>query len=117
MYYLEIFSLDGCPYSKAANDLLLKHKINLNLINISYENRDKFKNEKINTFPQIFLKKRNRSSGLLVGGFDELNEATFIIENNLSNDELSDTKNLLKNVFVEDFSDRAILRFIQLFMK
>ena len=81
MYYLEIISLEGCPYSEAAEKLVENNKINNKVFKISYNNRENHKNEKISTFPQIYLKKNNSNGRILIGGYDKINEIHSLIKN------------------------------------
>ena len=113
MYYLEIISLDGCPYSRAAKELVTKQNINHEIFNVSYEDRSRFKNSDIQTFPQVYLKKKNKNGGLLIGGFDDLNNTHKIINSKKPIDVMKDELSVL---FAEEFPDKSILRVIQLFV-
>jgi len=72
-YYLYCIILKGCPYSQLASDLLNNNNIKQTKMNIiNRDEMDKYKTEKINTFPQIYLKKKNSKGSLLIGGYTEL---------------------------------------------
>ena len=72
-YYINAIILDGCGYSKAANDLLDKYSnIKKKYVFVNYDEKDKYKTELIQTFPQIYLKKENSNNNLLLGGYSEL---------------------------------------------
>ena len=72
-YYINAIILDGCGYSKAANDLLDKYSnIKKQYVFVNYDEKDKYKTELIQTFPQIYLKKENSNNNLLLGGYSEL---------------------------------------------
>ena len=77
---IEIFSLEGCGYSMAAEQLLKEHDIPFNRISVSQETKEHHKKiNEMNTFPQIFLNKskKNRSK---IGGFTELEAYIQIIK-------------------------------------
>jgi hypothetical protein len=72
-YYINAVILDGCGYSKAANDLLDKYSnIKKKYVFVNYNEKDKYKTDLIQTFPQIYLKKENSNNNLLLGGYSEL---------------------------------------------
>jgi hypothetical protein len=72
-YYINAIILNGCGYSKAANELLDKYSnIKKNYVFVNYDEKDKYKTELIQTFPQIYLKKENSNNNLLLGGFSDL---------------------------------------------
>ena len=58
MYYLFIVVLENCGYSKAAVELLNNYKIKYKSIIIKQEEKSKYITNEINTFPQIYLKKK-----------------------------------------------------------
>jgi len=69
---LNIYSLNGCPWSKKAVETLKLCKPEV--INVSQEEKDKYKNmNKMNTFPQIFLVDENDiNKKILIGGYNDL---------------------------------------------
>lgn len=73
MYYLYIITLEDCPFSIAALELLdslnIKYK---HLLIVNRINKEKYKTEKIDTFPQIYLVKDGTK--LLLGGYSDLKE-------------------------------------------
>jgi glutaredoxin len=72
-YYINAVILEGCGYSKAANELLEKYSnIKKKYVFVNYNEKDKYKTELIQTFPQIYLKKENSNNNLLLGGYSEL---------------------------------------------
>lgn len=72
-YYINAIILNGCGYSKAANDLLDKYSnIKKTYVFVDYAEKDKYKTDLIETFPQIYLKKENTNYSLLLGGYSEL---------------------------------------------
>jgi glutaredoxin len=72
MYYLYIITLEDCSYSVAAIDLLNSLNIKYKRLKVNEINKEKYKTEEINTFPQIYLKKKNDT--LLLGGYNNLKE-------------------------------------------
>ena len=73
MYYLDVYSLEGCYYSKNLEDLLNNNKIKFNLNKVNLENKDKIKKKNnMNTFPQVFLYSEKKKTNYKVGGFDDM---------------------------------------------
>jgi glutaredoxin len=72
MYYLYIITLENCPYSIAALDLLNSLNIKYKHLIVNQTNKEKYKTEEINTFPQIYLLKNGTK--LLLGGYSDLDE-------------------------------------------
>ena len=82
---------------------------------INYDEKEKFKTDYINTYPQIYLMKKNSNGNLLLGGYNELNN--FI---NIFKDYKNKNKDIFykeKNNFINNntnWSNKATLRLIQL---
>lgn len=114
-YIIKIITLENCEFSKKSLKLLNKNNIDYKLIKIKYNEKEKFKTNKINTYPQIYLTKQNDKGHLLLGGYDKLNNFINIFKNkNNSNKELF-LKN--KEQFINEnpeWSNKAVLRLIQL---
>jgi glutaredoxin len=111
MYYLEIISLEGCPYSIAAEELVKTKKIKHEIIKINHDDKQLHKNNKIDTFPQIYLRKDNSTGRLLVGGYQNLDKINIMIDGN------SNVTNLvkeIKKIISDDFNKKSILRMIEL---
>lgn len=72
MYYLYIITLEDCPYSIAALELLDSLNIKYKHIIVTQTNKEKYKTKEIDTFPQIYLVKDNKK--LLLGGYSDLKE-------------------------------------------
>jgi glutaredoxin len=74
MNELKVISLNECPYSMAAEDLINSIdntedlKININIIHVPREEKDKYTQGEMKTFPQIYFNEK------LIGGYDDLNE-------------------------------------------
>jgi|SaaInlV_165m_DNA_2_1040747.scaffolds.fasta_scaffold60834_2 glutaredoxin len=110
MYSLKLVSLENCPYSIAANDLLKDKKINIKFINVTQNNKETFKNEQIKTFPQIYLIKNNRIGDLLVGGYSDIKD---IIDYNNKGEELDKQVKYFTERY-PTWSRKAKLRLIEL---
>jgi len=74
MNEIKVISLNQCPYSMAAEDLIknIKNtkdlKMNINIINISQEDKSKYQKGELKTFPQIYY------NNILIGGYDTFNK-------------------------------------------
>ena len=88
MNEIKVISLNQCPYSMAAEDLIknIKNtydsKINVNIINVSQEDKSKFQSGELKTFPQIYY------NDILIGGYDTFNEIFLNIKGTNSLDEM-----------------------------
>jgi glutaredoxin len=71
-YYIQIILLENCPYSKAALKLLIKYNILYKKIIVNTFEKERYKTNYINTFPQIFLKKKMYKGNILLGGYNDL---------------------------------------------
>lgn len=112
MYYLKVIVLENCAYSIAARELLKSQNIKHKLVIVSQNEKNKFKTDNINTFPQVYLNKKHTKGNLLLGGFNDLNNA--FIE--FKSQKISDNK---INEFMKKYSweKKSTLRLIQLFNK
>jgi len=108
-YYIQLNSLIGCPYSSESENLLKTNKINFKSIHISPSEKHLYKNDQINTFPQIYLKKYNSKGQLLLGGNSDFKEIL-----NLKNKNLSIQLHALNQKYPR-FSKKTKLRIIELF--
>jgi glutaredoxin len=110
-YYLHAVVLEGCPYSNNAVKLLNNYNnIKKNITTIQYNEKEKFKTNEINTFPQIYLKKNNSNGNLLLGGYSELKDFVDNFQNK-KYDENSLNNFINKN---NKWSKKATLRLIEL---
>ena len=90
-YYIKIILLKNCIYSDNALKLLEYHNIPFEIINVDNNNKDLLKSNEINTFPQIFLKRKNRNGHLLLGGYTDLHEFINIFKHkNYNHQQISD---------------------------
>lgn len=111
MYYLDVISLEGCPYSTAAEELLNLKKVNFKLTKVKYNEKEMYKSEEISTFPQIYLKKKNSSGKLLIGGYEDLKE----IYNKITTSRTIDLiVNSLGKLLGNNFNKKIILRLVEL---
>lgn len=111
MYYIDLYYLNNCPYSERAKQLLDFKNVNYNIIKIDQSDKEKYKNNKISTFPQIYLKKENSKGSVLLGGFDNIN----LISNSI-NEKLESSVNNIRKLN-KNLSKKASLRLIELFAK
>lgn len=111
MYYIDVISLEGCPYSSSAEDLLTLKKVNYKLTKVKYDEKEMHKNDEIATFPQIYLKKKNSSGKMLIGGYDNLKDIYNKIATSKSIDSM--VKSVSKSVG-RNFNKKTILRLVEL---
>jgi hypothetical protein len=108
-YFIKAIILDQCSYSINAMRLLKEHNIPNEIIMVTYDNKDNYVSDKIDTFPQIYMKKYNMKGDLLLGGFDDLNYFISIFKGTkLTDENLNNFLNKYK------WSRKATLRLIQL---
>ena len=69
---LYVYSLFGCPFSEAAEDLARDTKVPLKIIKVNTQReKDKYKRENnMETFPQILFK-NSRGKMVKIGGYEE----------------------------------------------
>jgi len=108
-YYFKCILLEGCPYSISANNLLKEFNIKSNIEWINNNNKDKYKTDKISTFPQIYLTKKNKIGKLLIGGYSDLKYLFDLVYKKKYN---SETVNIIRNKY--NYSKKTTLRVIQL---
>ena len=108
-YYIKAFLLENCPYGALAEELLKKNNIPYKKIMINKKNSELYKSKLINTFPQLYLKKKNTSGNLLLGGYTELK--TFINDFKTKTIDTVKINDFMKNT---KWSKKATLRLIQL---
>lgn len=111
MYYLKLISLEGCQYSNAANQFVKNNKIKSEITSISYSEKDKYKTDKIKTFPQIYLNKKNSSGSVLIGGYDNLISYYEAVQSKKKSFEYVSKKIKKEN---NNLSEKSILRLIEL---
>jgi hypothetical protein len=108
-YSLKLILLQNCGYSIAANELIQLHKIPSHIHWISQTEKELYVNDRIQTFPQIYLNKFNTKGNLLLGGYTDLK--SFI--DNFKGSKLSDSNiNQFMNKY--KWSKKSTLRLIQL---
>ena len=109
-YYIFAVLLENCSYSINARKLLETNNINHTVQNVSYADKEKFKKENYDYYPQIYLKKNNSNDSLFLGGYNDLEDFINTFKNNGYNDNNIDKFN--KKYYW--WSKKAALRFIQL---
>lgn len=69
---LYIYSLFGCPFSSAAEDLVRDIRLPHKIIKVNTQReKDKYKKQhQMDTFPQIFFK-NSRGQLIKIGGYEE----------------------------------------------
>ena len=108
-YCIKAILLQNCGYSNLAKKILLDNNIKSNIIEINYEDKEKYKTNQINTYPQIYLIKKNSNGNLLLGGCTDLQN----VINTFKNKKYDINKvNEFKNKY--NWSKKAILRLIEL---
>lgn len=76
---INLYVINGCPFCQKAELLLKSLKINVNKKVVKENEKFKYKKQnKMNTFPQIFLVKEKKK--YKIGGFDELEYLISIVE-------------------------------------
>lgn len=80
-YYIYGIILDGCPYSMMADELIRNNTSRFEILNVNHDNKNEYKNDNIQTFPQIYLKKYNSNFSELIGGYTEFKQIYDIVKN------------------------------------
>jgi len=114
-YYLHSIILKNCPHSIAAYQLLKNIHNNKSQITIvDINDKEKYKTDNIQTFPQIYLKRQNRKGSLLIGGNDELQKLFKLFHKTKypNNNKFDEAINEVINN--NNLSKKSIFRFIDL---
>jgi len=107
MYYIHTVLLKDCPYSNSAKNLLDKYNIKYTNTIVNHNNKDSFKIDTLQTFPQVFLKKQNNKGSVLLGGYSNLDELfVMFYKQKLDNNKLL----LVQNKY--NMSKKAVLRLV-----
>ena len=109
-YFIKIIILENCPYSIKAHDLLKSRNINHRYVMVSHSNKELYKTNKIETFPQIYLNKKNSNGNLLLGGCSDLEYAINKLSNKLTDNIISEFTNKYPN-----WAKNAIKKIYKLF--
>jgi glutaredoxin len=118
MYYFKLVSLENCPYSIACIELFTNNMIKHELVQVKYDEKEKFKSDEIHTFPQIYLKKKKSKGSILIGGYTDIKKYYDIINLESSyNDRILNKIKVLLNKNNNIISNRSVLRVIQLLFK
>ena len=108
-YYIKAVLLEECQYSIAAENLFKNNNIMFENIKVNYNNKNDYKTNLINTFPQIYLCKNNNNGTQLLGGYDDINSFISNFKGKQYNEQL-----IQKFMDKYSMSKKAILRLIQL---
>ena len=71
-YFIKAIMLENCPYSINADKIIKQYNLPHKILWIDNNSKNKYVNNMIQTFPQIYLKKENAMNSLLLGGYTEL---------------------------------------------
>ncbi len=88
MNEIKVISLNQCPYSMAAENLIknIKNtndlKINIDIVNVSQEDKSKYQSGVLKTFPQIYY------NDILIGGYDTFNQIYLDVKGTKSLDKM-----------------------------
>ena len=113
MYCLKIILLKNCFYSDKIKKILIEdifNKIKITYIEITDDNKNKYKTNEIKTFPQVYMIRDNMEGKLLIGGCDDMIKVINIIQGK----QLNKIKIHLASIY-PSWSEKAILRLIELF--
>lgn len=111
-YFIKAILLEDCSYSNATRELIRIHQFPTDIIWVNQSNKENYKTDQINTFPQIYLKKKISNGNLLLGGHDEFkNSINTFYKQKISN---VDIKNWMEKTA---WSKKSTLRLIQLINK
>lgn len=110
MYSIKLISLNNCPYSISAEKFFKDKKIKIELVKINHNKKNLYKNNKINTFPQIYLISSGKNHSKLLGGFNDIQD----INNNVYKIDVDTCMNYLNKKYPK-FDRKEKLRIIQIF--
>ena len=108
-YYLYGIILEGCPYSMAAKELLRKNIKNHEIFMVTHDNKSDYKNECIDTFPQIYLRKYNSEFSELVGGYEDLKKIYDVVKDGNSSKTIKKKVLKLLNGDMKDKSKNGLI--------
>ena len=111
-YNIKIISLENCPYSEAAENLMKSNNIKCIIKKVNSTTKEKYKSKKISTFPQIYLEKNKKY--ILLGGYSDLQNIYDIIN---STNKLNVILKKINSILSNDWSRKFKLRLIQILNK
>ncbi len=103
---LKTIILEGCPWSKALDELLKIKKIKSKIIKVNDTTKHKYKTAIINTFPQLYFIDNTEH---LIGGYTETKRLLDMINEHRENVDI--IKNKAKEI-LPDFDDKMILKLL-----
>ena len=107
MYSLKVYVLNNCYYCNQTKLLLKNNNIKAKIITVKEDQKYKYKNKDISTFPMIYL--LNKKKKILIGGYDKL---TLII-NQINNKSLIKQINYVKKELPK-WEKKDILRLLSI---
>ena len=111
MYMLKALILKGCPYCDKLKELLIN--IPTEYIETTFAEKDEFKKKyNIETFPQVYLIKNEKDSGINLGGYSDMEKLIDQINSN----NLDKIKKYIENKYYF-ISNKKRLRLIEVFVK
>tara|TARA_B110000879_G_C11178171_1_gene517100 strand:- start:4794 stop:5120 length:327 start_codon:yes stop_codon:yes gene_type:complete len=87
MENLTINLINKCYYCDLLKELLKKYKIDYNMVIVPENNKNKYKDKNISTFPQVYYHYKKKS--VLIGGYTEFLQIINNIIDNLKPKDLS----------------------------
>ena len=103
---LKTIILEGCPWSKALDELLKIKKIKSKIFKVNATTKHKYKTALIDTFPQLYFIDNTEH---LIGGYSETKRLLDIINEHKENIDI--IKNKAKEILPE-FDDKMILKLL-----
>ena len=110
-YYLYAIVLEGCGFSNAAIELLQPNITNktAEIFPIRQDVKETYKTKLIQTFPQIYLKRRNSNGSLLIGGYNDILNLYTLFRGKYLKEDVNKYLNEQTNI-----NKKALLRIIEL---
>jgi len=108
-YNIKAILLKGCFYSNLAKKILVNNNIKTTIVEVNYEDKETYKTDKIDTYPQLYLIKQNSNGNLLLGGCSDLKHVIKTFKNKKYDiDKITEFQNTY------NWSKKATLRLIEL---
>ena len=106
---IKVISLNNCPFSMAAVNLFNEKNIKIKKKDVTSQEKENFKNNEIDTFPQIYI--NNSGNDFLLGGFTDIQH----INQNVYKIDLDTSIKYLNKKYKKQLTRKTVLRLIQLF--
>ena len=108
-YNIKIISLENCPYSEAAENLIKSNNTNCIIKKVNSNTKEQYKSDEIRTFPQVYLEKNKQP--ILLGGYNDLQNIYDIIN---SSTKLNIILKKLNTALSDNWSRKFKLRLVQI---